>query len=607
MRRTAIGVLVLLLLLPFSAAFLAYVKLQSAVGAFDSARDELVAGTGNAEGPLRSAISDAEHGAQLMGDPLVRGLAAATGTADDLAAARRLSDIARDASELALEVWLLLDDLGRDVYSYGRIDFEVIDELSLRLIDHGNELDRLRARLAMGGRGSLNVIADAFDKAQKRLTSATDALDTARKALEVLPTLFARDSVKRYLVAFLSPSEARGGGGLLGVYGVLLVRDGRAELGEVYPNETLNEILDGTKVEAPTWFEELYGGLTALTDVRQANLSPTFPATSRVVLEMFRRAYGKQLDGMIAMDPIVLGKLTRPLGPMSAPNWNAEITASNARRLLLRDIYQRFPRSLERSQNIYLSNLVESVWRKIRAGNFAIGSMGAALADSAATQHLKVFSLDPDVQEALRDIGVSGDPTTEGPNVQVFVHNNFTGSKVDHYISRLQRVDIELSEDGTAEVRTEVTIENSVPVEPVSVINRPLNKMYPVGLARMTTNFMLPKNAIVTRSAEDGRRKRFFSGRDSGHPMRWTSLNLSSGDMTTVSIEYEIPDAIDGDEFRFTLWPQALPFPDHYVVTVTAGTGVEVTGGNFEKSSDTSFEWQGALKTPRSFELRLAD
>jgi hypothetical protein len=604
--RAAIAVLVFVFLMPFAAVLLAYMRLQSAVDAFDAARRELVAGGGDIEATLRSAISDAAHSRELMDDPLVGGLAVVTGTRDDLAAGARLADIAQGASEIALETWLLLDELQPRIYSNGRIDFATLDELSLRLADQQIGLAELREELGVGDRGSLATVHAAFRRAEERLSFADDVLDTTLDALEVLPAFFARDSIKRYLVAFLSPSEARGGGGLLGVYGVLHVRDGETELGELYPNELLNEGLDGTEVKAPHWFEDLYGGLTALRDVRQANLSPTFPASARVVLNMHRRVYGTRLDGMIAMDPIVLGKLTRPLGSLSAPNWNVKITASNARRLLLRDIYSRFPRTLERAQNIYLSQLVDEVWRRIRAGNFAIGSMGAALADSAATQHLKMFAVDPEVQAALRTLGVSGDPTTEAPNVQVFVHNNFTGSKIDHYISRLQQVDIELTEEGSADVHTEVTLENSVPVEPVSVINRPLNKRYPVGLARMTTHFMLPRSAIVTAAAEDGREKKFFSGRDSGHPMRWTTVNLSAGETVTLAIDYEIPDAIVGDGFRFTLWPQALPFPDHYGVTVTAGDGIEVIGGNFEDVSDTTMKWEGSLKTPRTFELRVA-
>ena len=606
MSRAAIASLVFTLLVPFAALFLAYMRLQSAVDAFDAARQELVAGGGDVETTLRSAISDATHGRELMDDPLIRGLAVLTGTRDDLAAGARLADIAQGASELALETWLLLDELQPRIYSDGRIDFATLDELTLRLADQRKALDDLREELVAGDRGSLGIVHEAFRRTEERLSFASDVLDTTLDALEVLPAFFARDSVKRYLVAFLSPSEARGGGGLLGVYGVLHVRDGETELGQLYPNELLNDGLEGAEVDAPGWFEDLYGGLTALKDVRQANLSPTFPASARVVLNMHQRVYGTQLDGMIAMDPIVLGKLTRPLGPLSAPNWKVKITASNARRLLLRDIYSRFPRSLERAQNVYLSQLVDEVWRRIRAGNFAIGSMGAALADSAATQHLKMFATDPEVQSAFRTLGVSGDPTTEAPNVQVFVHNNFTGSKIDHYISRLQQVEIELNESGSASVQTEVTLENSVPLEPVGVINRPLDKRYPVGLARMTTHFMLPENAIVTSTAVDGRSRSFGDGSDSGHPMRWTSVNLSSGETVTLSIAYEIPDAIAGDDFRFTLWPQALPFPDHYAVTITVGDGLEVRGGNYEAISNSTMQWEGSLKTPRTFELELA-
>src|SRR5688500_3032752 len=80
--KAAIAVGVLLLLSPFFAGFLAHRKLESAVDALDSARQELVAGEGNIEGSLRSAISDAEQGRRLMADPLLRGLAAVTGTGD---------------------------------------------------------------------------------------------------------------------------------------------------------------------------------------------------------------------------------------------------------------------------------------------------------------------------------------------------------------------------------------------------------------------------------------------------------------------------------------------------------------------------------------------
>ena len=576
------------------------------MNAFDAARESLVSGQGRVEDLLADAISDAEHGNQLMADPMLVGLAALTGTDDDLAAARRLGAIAGDASRLALDVWRELDELGGRLYAGGRIDFEAVDELTDRISGYGDELDSLRARLDEGDRGSISKVRDAFAKAERKLADADDALGAARRALGILPGLFAEGDTRRYLVAFQSPSEARGGGGLLGVFGVLTVTDGRMDLDDVHANEDLNELLDGAKVDAPRWFENLYGNLTALEDIRQANLSPSFPATAEVMLEMYRVAYSESLDGVIAMDPIVLGKLTRPLGPLSAPGWGVEITAANARRLLLRDIYTRFPRKFERAQNLYLSGLIDEVWEQIRIGDFEVGSMGAALADSAATQHLKIFSTEPLVQEGLRDIGASGDPGVEGPNVHLFFHNNFTGSKIDHYLDRTQDIHIELTSDGTAHVVAEVEMKNTVPLEPVGVINRPLNKNLPLGLARMTTHFMIPKGARVTRTEIDGERKSFFRGTDSGFPVRWTSVSIASGSSATLSIEYEIPEAIEPDgTFRFTLWPQALPFPDHFAVSASVD-GIEIDGHSFEEAKEGDLSGRGALKTVRTFEIRTA-
>ena len=596
----------LLLLSPFFAAWLAYTALQSAVDAFDEAQGSLVSGRGDVEDLLVGAIEDSEHGHALMGDPLLVGLAAITGTADDLSAARRLAVIAGDATRLALDVWRVLNEIGGRLYADGRISFDAVRELTEEVSGYGEELDALQARLDESERGSLSQVRDAFAKAERKLASAEEGLDTAVRALEVLPGLFAEDTTRRYLVAFQSPSEARGGGGLLGVFGVLTVTDGRMDLDEIHANEELNEALDGREVDAPRWFEALYGGLTALDDIRQANLSPSFPATARVMLEMYRTAYSETLDGVIAMDPIVLGKLTRPLGPLSAPGWNVKIMATNARRLLLRDIYKRFPRSLEKAQSIYLSRLIDAVWRKLTLGDFEVGSMGAALADSAATHHLKVFSTDPIVEEGLRDIRVAGDPTVDEPNVHLFFHNNFTGSKVDHYIERTHDIDIEITEDGTALVDASVEMTNSVPLEPVGVINRPLNKKLPVGLARMTVHFMVPEGAKVTGTEIDGSDVAFFKGTDSGFPVRWSSLSIGSGSSATLSIHYEIPDAVAPDgTFRFSLWPQALPFPDHFAVSVDPGEA-PVAGHSFEVAEEGDFSSRGALKTVRTFEIRFA-
>ena len=593
----------LIVLAPIYAVGAAYFNLRNAVSAFDRAETALRTGRGDVEGLMDEAVGSAERGAELMSDPLVHALATITTTGNDLDAALRLADVAGDSSSLGLDVYRTLNEIGPRLYSNGRIDFDVVDELDDQLGSYDNEIAALLSRLGAGAPGTSSFVQDAYDRAAKRLSSGRKALDTARAALAVLPRLFGEATERRYLIAFLGPSEARGGGGIPGVFSVLRVRDGAFELTEISANEPLNRRLGNKTIDAPRWFEHLYGDLTALDDVRQVNLSPSFPATSAVLLDMYRVAYGEKLDGVIAMDPIVLGNLTRPLGSLQASGWDVKIGAGNARRLLMRDIYLQFPHRREKAQNVYLGRLVDQAWGRVSKGDFELATMGAALASSAASQHLKMFSTEPVVQSVLRELGMAGDPRRSAPNVQLFFHNNFAGNKIDYFIDRDQNVTITVDEDGTAHVATEVTMTNDAPLEPVNVLNRPLLENLPVGLARMTTHFMLPRGADVTRVEANGNRAVFYKGQDAGFPVRWASKSLPSGVDVTYRIEYRIPNAIVDDTFRFTLWPQALPFPDRFSIELTAAG--EIVEHNFGQANGSTLTSTGTLREPRTFEVEL--
>lgn len=594
----------LVALAPVYALGAAYFNLKQAVSAFDRAETALRTGRGDVEGLMEEAVGSAERGHELMSDPLVQALAVITTTGNDLDAARRLANVAGDASSLGLDVYRSLNEIGPRLYSNGRIEFDVVDELDDHLTGYDTEIAALLDRLGEGAPGTSSLVQDSYDRATKRLSSGRKAMDTARAALAVLPRLFGKATERRYLIAFLGPSEARGGGGIPGVFSVLRVRDGKFELTEISANEPLNRRLGNKTIDAPEWFEQLYGDLTALNDVRQANLSPSFPATSAVMLDMYRIAYGDELDGVIAMDPVVLGNLTRPLGALKASGWDVKITSGNARRLLMRDIYIEFPHRRERAQNAYLGRLVDQAWGRISNGKFELATMGAALASSAASQHLKVFSTDDVVQSVLRELGMASDPRRAAPNVQLFFHNNFSASKIDYFIDRDQGVNITLDENGTARVVTEVTMTNDVPLEPVNVLNRPGLENLPVGLARMTTHFMLPRGADVTRTETNGARVRFFKGEESVFPVRWTSKSLPSGADVTYRIEYSIPNAIEDDTFKFTLWPQALPFPDRFSIELTVSG--EIGEHNFGQANGSTLISTGALREPRTFEVELA-
>src|SRR3712207_6393452 len=118
-RRILVAALVVVAACPLLGVWAAYSSLRSAVAAVDDARAELVSGSGDLEPLLLDALADGDHALGVMNDPLVGGLAALSGTADSLDAARSLATNARRATSVALRTWRAIDDGSGDLFADG--------------------------------------------------------------------------------------------------------------------------------------------------------------------------------------------------------------------------------------------------------------------------------------------------------------------------------------------------------------------------------------------------------------------------------------------------------------------------------------------------------
>ncbi|MFP5299487.1 MAG: DUF4012 domain-containing protein, partial [Actinomycetota bacterium] len=382
---------------------------------------------------------------------------------DDVRALKALSGVAREAVGAGLEGAEAAETMGlagegslSALYSEGQVRFDTIESGIDAL---SGALDSLRAAesiLEDSPRPSIGQVRSAFFGASRIVDDALEQIDRARRVMTALPGLLGAEGPRRYFLAFQTPTEARGGGGLVGVYGILEIDDGRLNLVEIAPIRELVPKLTGT-IDAPDWYRDLYGTLDALGGWREANLTPTFPASSRALLAMYELALDERLDGVIAMDPFVVQDLTRGTGPISAPGLAVDVGPDNAAQVLLFDIYREFERR-EDEQNAYLRDLVDSLWKKLAQGDVDGAELAKGLAHSIRTQHLKMYSADPDEQAALQDAGLSGDPRHYGPNVQMVFHNNFAANKVDYFLRRTQEITMVLDERGNADVVTTVQL-----------------------------------------------------------------------------------------------------------------------------------------------------
>lgn len=568
-----------------------------------------------AERGLASALEQIDAAAGLLRHPSLRLAGALPGVSRDLDVLESLTVAARGAArsgligaEAATALGASKDSsLGR-LYRDGRVSFDAIEGAADAVTRATERLQAARSALAHAPRASLARIRRSHGSATELVADALGSLRDTSAVLDDLPALFGREGTRRYFLAFQAPSEARGGGGLIGVYGVLTARDGRLRLERVAPIRVLVRKLDG-KVAAPAWYESLYGGVDGLGGWREANSSPTFPTVAKVLLRMYERSTGRSLDGAIAMDPLVVAELLRGVGPIEARGFPEAVTAANAPRILMRDIYLRFVGD-EESQNRFLRDLVERLWERLGDGSTDPDVLKDALVRSVARQRLKFFSAARDERDVAGLLGMSGDPRASGPNLQMFFHNNFAANKIDWFLRRSQTTTIAIDRSGRGRVVASIELDNTAPRGHRSLLKKSDVNELPAGLNLMSLHLVMPERAEVNEMYLGSTPTDGFSGLEAGvYPEVWAPVQVPVQDRAGVSVSYDIPELVTFRNgratFDMTFLPQALVRPDRFALTVIAPEGYRVGGMGRSASLADRFEVGGTLDRLRRVRARL--
>jgi hypothetical protein len=618
--RYVVIALVIVLLLVGDAVFVGY-TLQSSLldtgGALRGGGDSLTAGRFNdardrfaaALDSSRSAVDATVHPAHLLAG-IVPGISSDVRATRALSQAAELAALAGIAVVDGANALRATDDgLLASIYRDGRVQFEVIERGIPFIADAARLLGRASAILAGSPEPNLGLIQDAFSDARARVDAGADSALKGSTLLNALPSLLAQGGTRRYFLSFQTPSEARGGGGLTGLFGVLEASDGRVRLTRIAPIAELT----GQRLRpapAPSWYRETYGPFKAQVQWQQANFTPYFPVAAEVFLRMYSQAEGESLDGVVAMDPIALGHLTRGTGPISAPGFDIEITPENAADVLLRQVYDHFGGD-ETAQDRYLAALTRELWVRLAGGEVDVAGLVTGIGDAVAEGHFKVYARRGD-QDALAQLGAAGDFTTAGPNLQLVFHNNAAANKVDYFLQRTIQTRVRLDEEGDARITTTAVLKNDAPPGPDSYLLGPGIGGDTAGLNRMYLSFLLPKAAQLEAFAVDQKSVIPFQHQEAGYPVAWSLVEVSSGETARVTVDYTVPDAADisdgGGTFDFTLTPQATARPDRYFLTVSGPQGYEVTAGSLrDENAKGSFSSRGSLVRPLSIEAELRD
>lgn len=340
-------------------------------------------------------------------------------------------------------------------------------------------------------------------------------------------------------------------------------------------------------------------------------MTPDFPSAARAALNGWEILNGERLDGVLAADPFALGSLLEVTGSVPVPGLpDVRINAANVVRFLSNEAYARF-------YNPVLRKLVVGAAASAAFDAFlAMQGEGVArlraLAETAGSGHLKVYSTDERLQAVLRVTAAGGalDVPAQGDLLSVVV-NNGSESKVDFYVRRSVRYVIRLGGDREAFATTDVTLQNDAPTEaPARTLIGPYVEGAEPGDEIHVLGSWCPGACPLVEATYQGEDIGVDGGRELGRAFYRHFDKVASGETGRYRFVTRRDGVWAGDtsggRYRLTLKPQTTVRPTRFDIRIEAPGGTHIVWASQGLRADGNVAtWTGSPDAPMTLEIRF--
>jgi len=497
------------------------------------------------------------------------------------AMASAAAEVARDGTEVAV-----VADVDALTVQGGRLDLARVRALRDPLDDVADVLAGAESDLGeAAGPWLLPPVAERLDRVRDEVAAARPDVRLAADATEVVPAMFGGDGEARWLVAFVTPVEARGGTGLVGNFAELMAVDGEVDMtrfgraaeleqgGTPGPQRTISE---------PRDYLERWARFEPAGTWRNVTMSPHFPSVGRVMADLYPQSGGRPVDGVIAVDPVGLAALLRFTGPIEVAGVPGPLTADDAAGFLLRDQYVVLDDTEQRIDA--LEALAETAFERLTTGDLpGPRRVADVLGPVVEGGHIQAYAVDEDQQRFFERLGLDGGlPPAEGDSLGVVV-NNAVGNKVDLFLQRDVRYEVAWDPaTGALEATATVTLTNDAPAAglPDYVIGSalPPGERPPTGTNRTYLSVYSPWELEGARL--DGEPVELERQREAGRYTYSLFVDVPP-EGGTRTVELDLVGALPvGAGYELDVVAQPLVRPDRWSLVVEVAGDGEITAGD---------------------------
>jgi hypothetical protein len=426
---------------------------------------------------------------------------------------------------------------------------------------------------------SLNV----FQKVSQILPLSPDTKKEVEVVNDLVTKYTANDNVERtFLLLLQNNYEIRPGGGFLGQYAIVKVKNGAVTSTKFEDANLLDQRINA-KVTPPA-------ALTRKLQLkkwkfRDSNFSPDYPTNVEKALYFYRLAgggSGEQFDGVIAVNADVFNHVLELTGPITPSGYNTTFTKDDGARKLEEVVEKAYlgenvaAESKQARKNIMKTLTAEITDKLMTLGNIPrIAELGL---EELRNKNVMIWLRDESLQKKIAEVKWDGAVNqTWEKDYLMFVDANLGGLKTDYWVDRKIDYTVDFTTGGKPFATAVYTYNNKAPHADWQTTDyHTFVRLYVPKGSLYKERFMI--NA-VTNGEELGH---YFMG-------GYVDAEIGQGDVTTT-LKYELPDTIKPEGYELMVQKQSgiKPLPVHIKLITPNGT--------FEQESeivhDTVFQFK---------------
>jgi hypothetical protein len=437
----------------------------------------------------------------------------------------------------------------------GRIDTAPLADMAPAISAAATTVELSYGRLEGIDRSELlPQIAAPLEDAVEALGGARGPINGASRASKLLPSLLGAEGSRNYLVLVQNSAEIRATGGISGALAVLTVDDGRISLTDQGSASELGRFDPPLAVDPEQ--EKIYSSRMA-SFMQSVNITPDFPTAASTAQRMWEdRHPDSRIDGVIALDPVVLANILWATGPVELGDFGdpavdallaetslpAALDSTNVVPTLLSDVYAQIEEPA--LQDEYFAAVAGKVFGALTDVQGDGTQLIEALVTSADQGRLYLWSATSEEQDLLAETDLAGaalGPTVGGAAFGVYF-NDGTGAKMDYYVRRTVQLVKTCPDDGYSLYTVKVTLTNTAPADAAASLPEYVTGggAFGVDPGRVKTNTVSygPAQALLQQARINGTDVPVGSFAHGNRPVGILTTELGPGETTTIEMDF---------------------------------------------------------------------